>query len=65
MIVTALLWLLDFFNALVLVYFVALNSVYLLTSLFAFTALRRYARRLKSFDVDDLNACIPDELRCQ
>ena len=54
MIVTALLWLLDFFNALVLVYFVALNSVYLLTSLFAFTALRRYALRLKSFDVDDL-----------
>ena len=54
MIVTALLWLLDFFNALVLVYFVALNGVYLLTSLFAFAALRRYARRLKSFDVEDL-----------
>jgi cellulose synthase/poly-beta-1,6-N-acetylglucosamine synthase-like glycosyltransferase len=42
------------FNLLVLVYFLTLNSVYLLTSLFAFRALRRYALRLKSLAVDDL-----------
>ncbi len=52
--VTALLWLLDFFNGLVLAYFVLLSSVYLITSIFAFVALQRYARRLKSFDVNDL-----------
>ena len=45
---------LDFFNALVLVYFIALNGVYLGTSLSAFVALRRYARRLKTLDMDDL-----------
>ena len=42
------------FNALVLVYFLTLNTVYLFTSLFAFRALRRYADRLRSVAVDDL-----------
>lgn len=44
------------FNYVVLAYFVALNSVYLATSLFAFGALRKYARRLKFLDVEDLMA---------
>jgi len=42
------------FNYLVLVYFVVLNTVYLGTSLFAFGALKRYAMRMKSLDLDDL-----------
>lgn len=41
-------------NLMVLIYFVALNSVYLITSLTAFRTLRRYALRLKSVDVDEL-----------
>ena len=45
---------LDIVNALVLAYFVALNGVYLTTSLLAFVALRRHARRLKSVDIEDL-----------
>ncbi len=48
--------LLDTFNGLVLGYFVVLNGVYLVTSVFAFAALRRYARRLKTLDMDDLLA---------
>lgn len=44
----------DAVNVLVLGYFIALNGVYLGTSLFAFGALRRYARRLKSLDLEDL-----------
>ncbi len=42
------------FNYLVLAYFILLNSVYLATSFFAFGALRRYALRMKSLDLDDL-----------
>ncbi|MEQ9569098.1 MAG: glycosyltransferase [Longimicrobiales bacterium] len=42
------------FNFVVLVYFLSLNGVYLVTSLYAFGALRRYARRLKTIDVEDL-----------
>jgi hypothetical protein len=45
------LWLL---NAVVLVYFVLLNTVYLLTSLVAFKSLRRYVQRLRSLDVEEL-----------
>jgi len=45
---------LDVFNYLVLGYFVLLNAVYLGTSLFAFGALRRYAQRLKSIDLEEL-----------
>lgn len=50
----ALLLALDTFNGVVLGYFILLNGVYLLTTLFAFRALRRYARRLKTVDVQDL-----------
>ena len=42
------------FNDLTLVYFIVLNTVYLVTSLYAFRALRKYTRRLKSFFTDDL-----------
>ncbi|MFQ5538583.1 MAG: glycosyltransferase [Gemmatimonadota bacterium] len=42
------------FNYVVLAYFILLNAVYLATSLFAFRALRRYALRLKSLDLEDL-----------
>ncbi|MBI2191096.1 MAG: glycosyltransferase family 2 protein [Planctomycetes bacterium] len=50
-------WLfLDFFNLLVLAYFVVLNTFYLVTSVFAFNALRKYARQLRSVDVESLMA---------
>ncbi len=42
------------FNALVLLYFVLINAFYLGTSLVAFRALRRYARRMKTVDVEEL-----------
>jgi cellulose synthase/poly-beta-1,6-N-acetylglucosamine synthase-like glycosyltransferase len=41
-------------NVLVIVYFVVLNSTYLLTSITAFRSLRRYARRLKTVNVVEL-----------
>jgi cellulose synthase/poly-beta-1,6-N-acetylglucosamine synthase-like glycosyltransferase len=41
-------------NVTVFAYFVALNAVYLITSLAAFVSLRRYARRLRVVDVEDL-----------
>ena len=41
-------------NAMVLVYFVVLNSTYLVTSLTAFRSLRSYARRLKTVDIGEL-----------
>ena len=44
------------FNWIVLGYFILLNSVYLVTSIFAFRALRLYARRLKALEIDDLVA---------
>ena len=46
--------LLDAFNYLVLLYFVALNSVYLVMSVIAFRSLRGYAIRLKTFDFQNL-----------
>ncbi|MEQ8331157.1 MAG: glycosyltransferase [Longimicrobiales bacterium] len=46
----------DVLNWVVLIYFVLLNGVYLSTSLFAFGALRRYANRMKSLDLDTLIA---------
>lgn len=46
-----LIW---YFNYLVLVYFVLLNAVYFVTSIFAFRGLRKYSRRLKSLDIEDL-----------
>lgn len=42
------------FNYIVLTYFIVLNGVYLTTSLFAFGALRSYALRMKSLDLDEL-----------
>jgi cellulose synthase/poly-beta-1,6-N-acetylglucosamine synthase-like glycosyltransferase len=47
---TAIGWM----NGVVLVYFVVLNSAYLMSSLAAFRALRRYTRRLRALDLDDL-----------
>ncbi len=44
---------LDGFNLLVLGYFLLLNTAYLATSIFAFGALRRYATRLKSVELDE------------
>jgi cellulose synthase/poly-beta-1,6-N-acetylglucosamine synthase-like glycosyltransferase len=41
-------------NYLALTYFALLNAAYLITSLFAFKALRRYSRRLNSLDVEEL-----------
>lgn len=42
------------FNYLVLLYFIALHGVYLWTSFFAFGALKRYSLRMKSLDLTDL-----------
>ena len=42
------------FATLVIVYFTVLNACYLFTSLVAFRALRRYARRIKTLDLEDL-----------
>jgi cellulose synthase/poly-beta-1,6-N-acetylglucosamine synthase-like glycosyltransferase len=52
--VGVVLVLLAAFNGLVLVYFVVLNTVYLLTSLIAFRDIRRYVERLKSLDLGEL-----------
>ncbi|MFH1852208.1 MAG: glycosyltransferase [Candidatus Neomarinimicrobiota bacterium] len=41
-------------NYLVLFYFLALNLFYLITTIFAFFALRVYARRLKAINVEEL-----------
>ena len=41
-------------NIVVIVYFVALNLGYLVTSLVAFRALRRYARHLRTLDTEEL-----------
>jgi len=48
------LLLLDIFNYLVFFYFIALNSVYLFTSLIAFREIRQYVLRLKSLDLSEL-----------
>jgi len=42
------------FSFLVLFYFFALNTFYLLTNIFAFTSLRRYAGRIKSIEINEL-----------
>jgi cellulose synthase/poly-beta-1,6-N-acetylglucosamine synthase-like glycosyltransferase len=44
------------FATVVLVYFTVLNAFYLFTSLVAFGALRRYARRIKTLDLEELLA---------
>ncbi|RMF10237.1 MAG: glycosyltransferase family 2 protein [Candidatus Neomarinimicrobiota bacterium] len=48
--------LIEGFNVLVLLYFVSLNFFYLMTSLFAFKALRTYARQLKAIHIEELIA---------
>lgn len=50
------LHLLTAFNAAILVYFLLLNFFYLLTTALAYVALRRYARRMRSLDVEELVA---------
>src|SRR5688572_16073660 len=53
--ISEVLWaLFTAFDTLVLVYFVALNGTYLVTSLVAFGELKRYARRMRSIDVDEM-----------
>lgn len=47
-----LLW----FDIVVLIYFVALNGTYLTTTILSFGALRRYAGRMKSLNVNELIA---------
>ncbi len=47
---------LESFNYLVLFYFLALNFFYLTTTIFAFFALRTYARRMKAVDLNALIA---------
>ncbi|HEV8196887.1 MAG TPA: glycosyltransferase [Gemmatimonadales bacterium] len=54
MIYRLIIRLLDTFNAMVLVYFVVLSAGYFITGLFAFRSLRRYVRRLRSLDIEDL-----------
>ncbi len=44
----------DGFNVLVLAYFILLNLIYLFTSVVAFRALRRYVRRLKALEIEEL-----------
>ncbi len=54
---SAFLWtFLAVFQTIVFVYFVVLNTYYLVMSIFAFRALRKYTERLTSIDVDDLVA---------
>ena len=45
--------LVQWLSGLVLVYFILLNAVYLMTSLFSFAALRKYARRMEAADVEE------------
>ena len=54
MIYQFVLRLLDIFNVIVLTYFVVLNIGYFITGLFAFRSLRRYVRRLRTLDIEDL-----------
>jgi len=48
--------LLEGFNYIVLGYFLSLNFFYLLTTIFAFFALRKYARRMEAVDLQSLIA---------
>jgi len=49
-------WLVLGFELIILCYFFVLNSSYLVTTFFAFKTLRKYARRLKILDLDELMA---------
>jgi cellulose synthase/poly-beta-1,6-N-acetylglucosamine synthase-like glycosyltransferase len=50
----ALWWLVIAYNVIVVIYFVILNLSYLMTTLFAYYALRKYANRLQTVDIEDL-----------
>lgn len=54
MIITVFWALFTAFNTLVLFYFLALNGTYLITSVMAFRELKKYSRRMRSIDVDDM-----------
>lgn len=46
--------LIEVFNYIVLLYFFALNSIYLMTSIFAYFAHRKYVGRLKSLNMEEI-----------
>ena len=53
----AVLWkILVVFNVMVLAYFITLNLFYFITSISAYVALRRYFRRMKTLDIQELIA---------
>ncbi|MDP8206949.1 MAG: glycosyltransferase [Candidatus Electryonea clarkiae] len=55
--ISSIIWaIIQIFNLIVLFYFLSINSFYFLTSIFAFKSLRKYSRRLQSFDVEELVA---------
>ncbi len=55
----ALAWtILEIFNWVLLGYFIAINGVYLVTSIFAFRAMLHYTRRLKALDAAQVTAGI-------
>ena len=52
-----LIWIiLQDFNLLILLYFLLINSFYLATSLIAFRFLKNYAKRMKTFDSEEVVA---------
>jgi cellulose synthase/poly-beta-1,6-N-acetylglucosamine synthase-like glycosyltransferase len=51
---TVFFWFLLVFNVVAVAYFILLNSSYLITTFLAFHALRRYKKRLRTVDVEDL-----------
>jgi cellulose synthase/poly-beta-1,6-N-acetylglucosamine synthase-like glycosyltransferase len=54
-VITEIFWTLFVgFNTAVIFYFFALNGIYLVTSLVAIRELRRYARRVRSIEVDEM-----------
>jgi len=46
--------LIELLNPVFLIYFLVINSVYLITTLLAFSAIRKYVRRLKTVNIDEL-----------
>lgn len=47
-------WILNSFNFAVLIYFLMLNNFYLITTVFSFVELRKYSRRMKALDFEEL-----------
>jgi len=54
MIESTLFQIITVFNSIVLLYFILINAFYFTTSIFAFRSLKKYSRRLKSFDIEEL-----------